>query len=149
MSPLIALVLPDARADGATRQVTLSPHGVIINRRFLGVAMRLVVPACAYHGIGLRRVASEGALRHEVALLHRDADLSVTLEGDASTVDAALACARWAQWFGLPALHGPEPGRAGLAAVAPKPRRRSAYLARRRRRYALRRKVGFVSQAFV
>ena len=137
----IILSLPDARADGAVRHVTVSERQVTICRRYQGIAMRLVVPCGHYSGVGLRRVEPGSQTRHEFALLHQDDDLSVTLGFGADGPDAAAAGARWAQWLNLPQLRGP-----CLAMAAAKPRRRSANLASRRRRYALRRKPGGVSQ---
>lgn len=133
-----ALFLPDARADGAVRHVSVSERQVTICRRYKGIAMRLVVPCALYRGIGLRRMTLGGQTRHEITLLHQDDELSVTLGPG-----AAEESARWAQWFNLPRLRAPR-----LAMDAPKPRRRSATLAKRRRRYALRRKPGAVSRAF-
>lgn len=144
MPDAYALSQPDTRADNAIREVSLSPRAVTIRRRYQGIAMRLVVLCAAYRGIALRPVTTGGVLRHEIALLHRDAELSVTLADDADRHTAAAACVRWAAWFGLPALQDES-----LALAAPTPRRRSAYLVKRRRRYALRRKPGFVSPAFV
>ena len=142
MPECFAVSMPDARADGALRQVSVSLQQVTICRRYQGIAMRLVVPCAQYRGIGLRQVKEGDYIRHEVALLHQDADLSVTLSCGADAPRAAQDCGRWADWFGLPQLRG-----ARLAMGAPCQRRRTATLAKRRRRYALRRKMGFVSSA--
>ena len=140
-----ALSMPDPRADGALRQVNLSPRVVTILRRYQGIAMRLVVPCSHYRGVTLRSVAQAGGLQHEVALTHADAELSIVLGLDAESPVAARLCAQWAAYFGLPALALPSICTKQIFAVAPRPRRRSATLAQRRRRYALRRKPGFVS----
>ena len=140
-----ALSMPDPRADGALRQVNLSPRAVTILRRYQGIAMRLVVPSSHYRGVTLRRVAHAGGLQHEVALTHADGELSIVLGLDAESPVAARLCARWAAYFGLPALALPSICADRIFAAAPSLRRRSATLAQRRRRYALRRKPGFVS----
>ena len=144
MPDAYALSQPDPRADNATREVSLSQCSVTIRRRYQGIAMRLVVPCAAYRGVALRPVTTQGGVRQGIALLHRDAELNVTLVEAIDAGDAPAACARWAAWLALPALHG-----LNLARSAPKPRRRSACLIKRRRRYALRRKPGFVSQTSI
>ena len=144
-----ALSMPDARADGALRHVSVSAEQVTICRRYQGIAMRVIVPCTQYRGIVMRRVAQDGGVRHEVALLHRDAELTVPLGHDADAPGAAQNCERWAAWFDLPALRGASSADADLSIAAPKARRRSATLVNRRRRYALRRKMGFINQVFV
>ena len=144
-----ALSMSDPRADGALRQVNLSPRAVTILRRYQGIAMRLVVPSSHYRGVTLRSVAQPGGLQHEVALTHADGELSVVLGLNAESPVAARLCAHWAAYFGLPALALPAGSSDQIDAAAPRPRRRSATLVKRRRRYALRRKPGFVSLAGV
>ena len=139
----VALTLPDTRADGAVRYVSLSPRLVTICRRYRGVAMRVSVPCAQYRGIGLLQIARGSELRHEITLLHRDADLNIPLASGSDTQAAAAQVHDWAAYFGLPELPGAPVAAGGarvtrLAAL----RRRSAVLVQRRRRHALRRMMG-------
>jgi hypothetical protein len=139
MTEAVVFTQSDARADGGLREVALSRATVLIRRRYRNVAMRLAIPAAHYHGIAACAVAGADAASRRVVLVHRDAEFDVVLS-DAVGPSAALAAARqWAVYFGLPLVgDGPAP-----RVAAPHARRRSATLAKRRRRYWARRKPGF------
>ena len=140
----------DRRADGLQRTVSLSRECVRIDRRVEGIAMRVAVPVTAYRGVALTLDAdAAGALHYGLHLLHRDADLSVTLDRASDDADIVADWRLWSRFFRLPALVERQAGLieeadlnlGGLAigTAAPtrraprfRPKRRPAFLARRK-----------------
>lgn len=133
----------DWRADGGVRQTRVGREGVVITRRFAGVAMTIVVPTAAYRGVALEVGAgAEGAPAYRLYLAHRDADLDVIL---AESADAAFALGEWkywSQWLTLPRLTAHDGEADALCDRAPAARRRGATVARRHPRFLCRRKTG-------
>ncbi len=137
--PEAAWALPDARADGGRRDVLLSRERVRIDRTLRGVAMRVAVPVTGYSGVclSLKQAGSQEPI-FAVDLMHRDADLSVTLAETHDEGEAWSAWRSWSRFLGRPALvarnDGPEPSRmACVAGPAVATKRR----VRRRRRPTL------------
>ncbi len=95
----------DTRADGYRRTVSLSRDCVRIDRRVQGIAMRVAVPVTAYRGVALTlRADADGAVEYGLHLLHRDADLSVTLDRACDDNDIVADWRLWSRFFRLPAL---------------------------------------------
>lgn len=140
----------DRRADGGARQIRVSRDGVVISRRFAGVAMTIGVPVAAYRGVALDVGAgAEGAPFYRLFLSHRDADLDVILAESADVGAIAAEWISWAQWLALPRLaaqDGDAGALDGLTARAPLARRRGAEVAKRHPRFLCRRKTGVASR---
>lgn len=140
------LVLADPRADDRRRSLELTPSRIVIDRRVGAVAMRLSLAPAAFRGVGLKVVELDGALAYEIALVHRDGDLDAPLTLCAAMAEAMDEWRQWARWFALPQLVESAPGvyasREEIVAARPRPRRRHHVLARRRTRFALRRRPG-------
>jgi hypothetical protein len=142
-----ALTRSDARSDDRQREIAFGDRSVVIARRVAGIAMRVRVPLASYQGVRLSlAVEREGEALHTIELLHRDPDLTVPLFQAADPrVIAAEWCA-WANSLSLPRLF--EDYSAPNEAMAP-PRRRGSAVARRRTRFARRRKIGALSRLAV
>ena len=99
------MTLADPRADGQSRTVRLSTERVTIDRSYCGVAMRLSIPIEAYQGVcvGLRP-AQTGGVSYELRLVHRDAELSVSLSEAADDRNIWADWRAWGRFFGLPTL---------------------------------------------
>jgi hypothetical protein len=141
------LVQRDRRADEGRRQVRLTREGVLISRRFGGIAMLIAVPVAAYRGVTLdvEAVASGGA-SYRLSLAHDDPDLDVVL---VETLDGGAIAADWKYWanfLDLPRLSATDGELRPLetsAPPAPAPqRRRNASVAKRRPMFLRRRKGG-------
>jgi hypothetical protein len=142
-----ALTRSDARSDDRQREIAFRDRSVVIARRVAGIAMRVRVPLASYQGVRLSLAAQrEGKALHTIELLHRDPDLTVPLFQAADPrVIAAEWCA-WANSLSLPRLF--EDYSASNEVMAP-PRRRGSAVARRRTRFARRRKIGALSRLAV
>jgi len=130
----------DSRADQSQRWVTVLPDFIQIDRVVHGVKMRITVPMEAYVGIGVRILDTS----FEIRLVHRDADLSVTLE---CVDDEALAKSLWQLWathLDRPMLESGMGSQAVADTLRPQQPRRRCMTAidKRRPRRALRRKPG-------
>ncbi|MBV9394052.1 MAG: hypothetical protein JOZ84_06535 [Methylobacteriaceae bacterium] len=139
-----ALTRADARSDDRRREIAFAGRSVVIARRLAGISMRVQVPLASYQGVRLSLgTEREGETLHTIELLHRDPDLSVPLvEAADPRVIASEWCA-WANSLSLPRLFEDfpadcSPGESILAA----PRRRGSAVAKRRTRFARRRKTG-------
>lgn len=130
-----AVVAGDLRSDDRRRCVSLSRDRVTIDRRYLGIAMRLSVPVPSYLGVSVAvRGGERGGFVYELRLAHRDPDLSVVLDEDR---DEARIWAEWhatAGWFGLPALIERNDGPELWGALSTVPARPSVRRVKRRRR---------------
>ena len=142
------LTRSDARADDRLREIVFRGPSVVIARRMAGIAMRVRVPLSSYRGVALS-VAGEAAGEplHKLELLHHDPDLTIPLIEAADVMEIAVEWAAWAQSLSLPRLVERTPGKleaveeAGAGAL-PAPRRRGSAVAKRRTRFARRRKMG-------
>ena len=142
---------PDGRADGGRRKISLRSDRVLIERSIEGIAMHVGVPSASYVGVALSlKLTESGARQYTVTLAHRDCDLSVVLH-QGSDDAAALEWKQWARYFSLPRLveqHdgtfervGDPLGAIELGQAAPA-RRRGGWIARRRPRFLMRRRIG-------
>jgi hypothetical protein len=132
----------DARADGRRRRVVLTPAGVTLERRLLGVDMRVGLPARAYRGVSLAVIVEDELPLYEVALRHDDTDLCARLTVCESREAAFAALAGWAAWFGLPSLvERPNGAFASPEQARPRGERRRRPVGRRPR-FLNRRKTG-------
>ena len=146
----------DARADGQRRAIDISRERVVIKRGIGGVPMTIKLATSSFRGVSLRLRQSENeGFAFELALVHRDADLSVTLER-ADEEEAILdQWGAWAEYFGLPTLVErelgiDEPHRRMIGQVVASdaaPRRRGGWIAARRPRFLARRKPGAAGHA--
>lgn len=146
---LARLVAEDPRADSGTREISIAPGAVVIDRRVGGVRMRLSVPAESFRGVSLTVREDAGSFCYRVALIHGDPELNVVLAELEREADAAAEWCAWAEFFGLPRL-AQRPGggieaiesRFGLIAAGEvQPRRRGWPLKERRSAISGRRKV--------
>ena len=141
-----ALTRMDARSDDRSREVAFRSESVVIARRVAGIAMRVRVPLASYEGVALS-LGGEGdaGAVHKVELIHRDPDLSIPLVEGRDAAELAAEWEAWARSLSLPRLFEGMPGRFQSAEdqkVLPGPRRRGSLIARRRTRFARRRKMG-------
>ena len=140
--------LPDRRADGHVRSVSLTRDLVRIDRRLHGIAMRLSVPVRAYRGVALSlQPGRDGELCYRLHLLHRDRDLSVDLDMATDDGDILADWRVWSRFFGLPALVERQAGWVveadpSLVGNGPVERRASRFRSPRRPRFLRRRKMG-------
>lgn len=139
-----ALTLPDPRADGGLRHVSVTPDRVTIRRRYRNIAMRVSIPVAQFQGVAIRRASSDSGASHEIALLHCDSELSIALGQAMDGGQASHLASGWAAYFGLKSLTQSTGQTVYTLACATTPRRRSATLTARRRRYWARRKPGRV-----
>jgi hypothetical protein len=139
-----ALTRADARSDDRRREIVFAGYSVVIARRVAGISMRVQVPLASYEGVRLSLgTEGQGETLHTIELLHRDPDLSVPLVEDA---DPRLIASEWCAWansLSLPRLledfpADSSPDESPVAA----PRRRGSAVAKRRTRFARRRKTG-------
>ena len=101
----------DRRADGQRRQIEVTREIVRIDRRLHGIAMRVAVPVRAYRGVALSlTTGADGSLTYQLNLLHKDDDLSVTLDDAADDRDIVADWRLWSRFFRLPALVERETG---------------------------------------
>lgn len=140
----------DARADGATRDISFARGEILIRRRVSGIDMKVGVPASNYRGVVLSLEDQPvGQTLYRIRLAHRDPDLDVTLHEARDDRDIVAEWKFWARRFLLPKFIEREPGhlegaermlgavtlgRGGIR------RRRGATLTKRRPRMPLRRK---------
>ena len=95
----------DRRADGQRRLIEVTRDCVRIDRRLQGIAMRVAVPVQAYRGVALSlRPEADGSLTYQLDLLHKDEDLSVTLDFAEDDRDIVADWRLWSRFFRLPAL---------------------------------------------
>ncbi|MEA2947184.1 MAG: hypothetical protein QOI40_2514 [Alphaproteobacteria bacterium] len=140
-----ALTRTDARSDDRQRKIAFADRSVVIARRVAGIAMRVQVPLTSYQGVRLSLGAEgEGATLHTVELLHRDPDLSVPLFQTADPRVIANEWCAWANSLSLPRLFEdfPADSTTGESVFATPLRRRGSAVAKRRSRFARRRKTG-------
>jgi hypothetical protein len=141
-----ALTRTDARSDDHRRQIAFSGQSVVIARRFAGIAMRVRVPLASYRGVALSLTeGGAGEAVHKVELIHRDPDLSIELCEGGDAAELAAEWNAWAQSLSLPRLFQAMPGGFQPSEDGkgfPVPRRRGSLVARRRTRFARRRKMG-------
>jgi hypothetical protein len=140
------LTRTDARSDDHRREIAFRGQSVVIARRFAGIAMRVRVPLASYRGVALSRTeGGAGEAVHKVELIHRDPDLSIELCEGGDAAELAAEWNAWAQSLSLPQLFPGMPGGLQLREdrkPLPGPRRRGSLVARRRTRFARRRKMG-------
>ncbi len=140
----------DRRADGGSRQVSVSRKGVSIARRLGGVSMLIRVPVSSYKGVALDvEAVHTGIVAYRLALAHDDPDLDILLT---ETQDPTAAAAEWKYWssfLALPRLAAKDgefaPLEKTMGGVLLKDmlaRRGASAVARRRPRFLVRRKVG-------
>jgi hypothetical protein len=150
-----SLVQRDRRADAGERRVQVTGSDILISRRLAGISMMIAVPIKAYRGVALAvEPAASGGASYRLSLAHRDPDLDVIL---AETRDGGAVAADWKYWasfLDLPRLSGKdgavEPLQgppAGAPAKDMRARRRNAGVAKRRTRFARRRKQGDLARA--
>jgi Family of unknown function (DUF6101) len=141
-----ALTRTDARSDDHRREIAFRGQSVVIARRVAGIAMRVRVPLASYRGVALSLTAGgSGEAVHKVELIHRDPDLSIELCEGENAAELAAEWNAWAQSLSLPRLFEGMPGGPQSSEdrkVLPGPRRRGSLIARRRTRFARRRKMG-------
>jgi hypothetical protein len=143
-------VQSDRRADGGSRQVSVSRKGVSIARRLKGVSMLIRVPVSAYRGVTLDIKSSEnGAAAYRLALAHSDPELDVLLVETQDCVAAAAEWKYWSSFLDLPRLAVKSSEFApldamigGLRAKESLARRGASAVVRRRPRFLARRKSG-------
>jgi hypothetical protein len=146
-APRAAGAYRDPRADGGQRDVTLTAMQVTIGRRLRGVQMKIRVPVNAYKGVtlGLEQMLG-GRLCYKVTLRHRDHDLDVLLLETFDEAEATQMWHGWAEHLSLSMIVEREDGALELFAtprVRVFDRRRGACAtARRRGRFARRRRMG-------
>ncbi|HMK90082.1 MAG TPA: DUF6101 family protein [Methylocystis sp.] len=144
----LVLAQRDARAEGGVRQVRVSPRGVVILRRFLGISMRILAPVETYRGVALAvDTAPNGGLSYRLSLAHQDADLEVVLVETADSRAVAADWTYWADYLNLPRLADENFSGDGRRGVAVFERRRNATIAKRRPRSCARRKPGEPARA--
>ncbi len=146
----------DRRADGQARSVSVSRDVIRIDRSLQGVVMRLAVPVRAYRGVALMlRPDADGALPYCLHLLHRDSELSVTLDQAADDSDIVADWRLWSRFFRLPALVERRPGSvveadASLGALLlgdhALERRASRFASKRHSRFSRLRKMGIAAE---
>lgn len=139
----------DQRADGGSRQVSVSRKGVSIARRLKGVSMLIRVPVSAYRGVALDIEQTRAGAAYRLALAHNDPDLDIVL---VETQDSAAAAAEWKYWSSfleLPRLtvrNGEfeplNPMIGGVVAKSALARRSASSVVKRRPRFLARRKGG-------
>jgi hypothetical protein len=135
-------VANDPRADHGTRQISIAANMIHIERVLNGVKMRVRIPSHIYEGVTLlAREEPEGNI-YEIALAHRDPDLSVSLDTLKDKDAATDLQQQWAQFFVRPVL---DKGIAQAETTDPTsisaPRRRCmTHVAKRRPRLLARRK---------
>jgi len=137
----------DTRAEGQRRLIEVTRDRVIITRRVDGVDMRVALEPSQYRGVLLSVLVAEATdLLFQVQLLHADAEMTVTLGGCESELDARALWRRWAQALNLPRLVERAEGEIEIdrSPADPKPfeRRRGRATLRRRNRFLARRKMG-------
>ncbi len=142
----------DARADGASREISFGRGQVLIRREIHGIKMRVGIPALAYQGVVLSLLVSPaGHSLYRIGLRHNDPDLCVTLREAQDDGDIVAEWKHWARIFALPKFIEREPGlleggEPMLGALTLgrglRLRRRGAALSKRRPRAPLRRKPG-------
>jgi hypothetical protein len=139
-----ALTRTDSRSDNRQREIAFADRSVVIARRVAGIAMRVQVPLTSYQGVRLSLGSEgEGATLHTIELLHRDPDLSVPLFQAADPRVIATEWCAWAKSLSLPRLFEDFPGDSTRGeSVFAAPRRRGSAVAKRRTRFARRRKTG-------
>jgi hypothetical protein len=139
-----ALTRADARSDDRRREIAFAGRSVVIARRVAGISMRVQVPLASYKGVRLSLgTEREGETLHTIELLHRDPDLSVPLvEAADPRVIASEWCA-WANSLSLPRLFEDFPADCSPEkSLVAAPRRRGSAVAKRRTRFARRRRTG-------
>jgi hypothetical protein len=140
----------DRRADGGSREVSVSSKGVSIARRLSGVSMLIRLPVSSYRGVALDvESIHSGGVAYRLALAHSDPDFDVLLT---ETKDPASAAAEWKYWSSfleLPRLAAKDgefaPLETTLGGVIVREtveRRGASAVARRRPRFLARRKSG-------
>jgi hypothetical protein len=141
----------DPRADGGKRHIEVAKERIVIHRRVNGVAMKINVMAQTFKGVSLRlRATGAEGYTYQLALAHRDGDLTVVLEEAPDNFDIVANWRAWARFFGLPALverrlgidELERPMVGAVIANRPSPRRRGKWITARRPRFLVRRKVG-------
>jgi hypothetical protein len=147
------LTRTDARSDDQRREIVFRGHSVVIARRVAGIAMRVRVPLASYQGVALLLAeAGAGEAVHKVELKHRDPELSVPLVEAGDATEIAAEWNAWAQSLSLPRLFEEMPGgprSSDDGKILPGPRRRGSLVARRRTRFARRRKMGALQRLAV
>jgi len=145
----------DPRADGQRREIEISRERVVIRRGVGGVPMTIRLPTRDFRGVSLRLSEDGAGYSYELALAHRDADLTVLLARAEDDTDIIAEWRAWARYFGLPTLverrlgHD-EPERPMLGGVLVRqvaPRRRGKWMTARRPRFLARRKLGDPARA--
>ena len=107
----VPLQAVDQRADGQARSVFLSRDVVRIDRSVQGMRMRLAVPVRAYRGVVLMlRPDPQGVMAYGLHLIHRDSELSITLDQARDDSDILADWRLWSRFFQLPALVERESG---------------------------------------
>jgi len=96
----------DPRADGGYRMVRFDPGQVTIERNYLGVKMRLVVPLANYIGVAMITTTGIAQPTLRICLVHGDNDLCVGLFETADPAKARRMWRSWGRFFGCPLLVG-------------------------------------------
>jgi len=114
-----------------------------IERVLKGVKMHVHIPSRIYEGVTLLTREAPGGNIYEIALAHRDPDLSVSLVTAQDKSEAEDLQQRWAQFFVRPVLDesfNPAESDDPTGLFLPSPRRRCmTHIAKRRpRRFARR-----------
>jgi hypothetical protein len=144
----------DARADDLIREIAFGGHSVVIARRVAGIAMRVRVPLTSYRGVALSVAADgSGEALHKIELLHADPDLSVPLCEASDASEIAAEWSAWAQSLSLPRLLERAEGQLeavdSAASISSALRRRGSAVAKRRTRFARRRRMGALERLAV
>ncbi len=135
----------DARDDGALGKISINRETILIARSLRGIRMRVRVPTEAYRGIALCRQQTKQHASYSLRLVHRDPDLSVTLQ-EAQDAHAILSLwEEWADFLTLPKIEAAQHALPECHAPDVCARRRGATLAKRRSRARLRRKIGIAA----
>ena len=141
----------DPRADGGRRDVEVTKERIFIRRQMSGVPMTIALFPGAFKGVSLRlRATGAQGYCYQLALAHRDADLTVVLDEAPDNSEILANWRAWARFFGLPALverrlgidELERPMVGAVIANGPSPRRRGKWITARRPRFLTRRKVG-------
>jgi hypothetical protein len=139
------------KGDAVPVTFIIEPDRAIVTRPVTaGATITQAMPLAEFLGVAVSMdpVGDNGDVRGSVALLHRDAELSlpVVVSSDPEILSADWQA--WARVLGLRLLiigqDGSigEPLARGIAMAPQKPRRRHSYFAKRRPRFLTRRKTG-------
>lgn len=141
----------DARAEKGERKVMVARDQICIARRYLGMNMRVSIPAHAFRGVALSlQSGNSGGTFYQVTLVHEDSDLSVVLEETLDDRNIVADWTRWSRYFTAPRLVERSPGQfeamdrtlGGITQGEAQEPRRTRLTRQRRGRFAARRHSG-------